>query len=99
TPPRPATPPSPPPGSIFYRTSFLPWIMDDLPIGPTRHYVIVCHDGGRIDVDAESMWPAGAGLEFWANLEGIGPGQVCVRRIEAGEVRQVEREDGVIWST
>jgi hypothetical protein len=30
------------------------------PIGPTRHYVIVCHDGGRIDVDAESMWPAGS---------------------------------------
>jgi hypothetical protein len=26
--------------------------MDDMqPIGPTRHYVIVCHDGGRIDVD------------------------------------------------
>jgi hypothetical protein len=28
-------------------------IMDDLqPIGPTRHYVIVCHDGRTIDVDA-----------------------------------------------
>jgi hypothetical protein len=27
------------------------------PIGPTWHYVIDCHDGRRIDVDAESMWP------------------------------------------
>jgi hypothetical protein len=44
--------------------------MDDMtPLGPTRHYVIVCHDGRRIDVDA------------------------------ASEVRQVEREDGPIWST
>jgi hypothetical protein len=48
--------------------------MDDLqPIGPTRHYVIVCRDGGRIDVDAESMWPAGSCLEFWATVEVIGP--------------------------
>jgi hypothetical protein len=32
--------------------------MDDLElIGPTRHYVIVCHDGRRISVDAEAMWP------------------------------------------
>jgi hypothetical protein len=48
--------------------------MDDLkPIGPTRHYVIVCHDGSRIDMDAESMWPAWSRLEFWATLEVIGP--------------------------
>jgi hypothetical protein len=34
--------------------------MDDMtPIGPTRHYVIVCHDDSRAEVDAESMWPAG----------------------------------------
>jgi hypothetical protein len=32
--------------------------MDDLqPIGPARHYVIVCPDGRRIDVDAESVHP------------------------------------------
>jgi hypothetical protein len=73
--------------------------MDDLPIGPTRRYVIVCHDGRRIDVDAESMWPAGTCLEFWATVEVIGPRQVCVQRIAASEVRQVEREDGAIWST
>jgi hypothetical protein len=74
--------------------------MDDMtPLGPTRHYVIVCHDGGRIEVDAESMWPAGPSLEFWATLEVIGPRQVCVRRIAASEVRQVEREDGAIsWT-
>ena len=48
--------------------------MDDMqPIGPTRHHVIVCHDGSRIDVDAESMWPAGSNLEFWATVEVIGP--------------------------
>jgi hypothetical protein len=74
--------------------------LDDLqPIGPTRHYVIVCHDGGRIDVDAESMWPAGSNLEFWATLDVIGPRQVCVQRIETSEARQVEPEDGAIWST
>jgi hypothetical protein len=33
--------------------------MDLQPIGPTRHYVIICHDGSRIDVDAESMWLPG----------------------------------------
>jgi hypothetical protein len=56
--------------------------MDDLePIGPTRHYVIVCHDSRRIEVDAESMWPAGSCLEFWATLDVIGPRQVRVRRI------------------
>jgi hypothetical protein len=50
--------------------------MDDMqPSGPTRHYVIVCHDGGRIEVDAESMWPAGSSLEFWATVEVIGPRQ------------------------
>jgi hypothetical protein len=59
--------------------------MEDLPIGPTRHYVIVCHDGRRIDVDAESMWPAGSCLEFWATLDVIGPRQVFVRRIAASE--------------
>jgi hypothetical protein len=73
---------------------------DDLqPIGPTRHYVIVCHNGGRIDVDAESMWPRGVCLEFWATVEVIGPRRLCVRRIASSEVRQVEREDGAIWST
>jgi hypothetical protein len=35
----------------LYRTCVLSWIMDDLPIGPTRHYVIACHDGRRIDAD------------------------------------------------
>jgi hypothetical protein len=60
--------------------------MDDLqPIGPTRHYVIVCHDGRRIDVDAESMWPSGSCLEFWATVEVIGPRQVCVRRIASSD--------------
>ena len=66
------------------------------PIGPTRRYVIVCHDGGRIEVDAESMWPAGPSLEFWATLDVIGPREVCVRRIASSEVRQVEREDGAV---
>ena len=80
------------------RTCVLPWIMDLQPIGPTRPYVIVC-DGHRIDVDAESMWPAGSCLEFWATVDVIGPRQVCVRRIGVSEVRQVEREDGAIWST
>jgi hypothetical protein len=71
--------------------------MDDMqPIGPTRHYVIVCHDGGRVEVDAESMWPARSCLEFWATLDVIGPRQVCVRRIAASELRQVEREDGLL---
>jgi hypothetical protein len=60
---------------------------------------IVCHDGGRIDVDAESMWPAGTSLEFWATVEVIGPRQVCVQRIAAREVLQVEREEGAIWAT
>jgi hypothetical protein len=74
--------------------------MDDMtPIGPTRHYVIVCTDGRRIHVDAEAMWPAGASLEFWATMDVIGPRQACVRRIASSEVRQVEREDGAIWST
>jgi hypothetical protein len=50
--------------------------MDDLPIGPTRHYVIVCHDGHRIDADAGSVWPAGSCLEFWATLDVIGPREV-----------------------
>jgi len=36
--------------------------------------------------------------EFWATLDVIGPRQVCVRRIAVSEVRQVEREDGAIWS-
>jgi hypothetical protein len=27
--------------------------MDLQPIGPTRHYVIVCHDGGRIDAQVQ----------------------------------------------
>jgi hypothetical protein len=75
-------------------------LIDDLqPIGPTRHFVIVCHDGRRIDVDAESMWPRGASLEFWATVEVIGPRHLCVRRIASSEVRHVEREDGAIWST
>jgi hypothetical protein len=43
-------------------------------------------------------WPAGSSLQFWATLEVIGPRQVCVRRIAASEVLQVEREDGAIWS-
>jgi hypothetical protein len=74
--------------------------MDDMqPIGPTRHYVIDCHDGRRIDVDAESMWPSGSSLEFWATVDVIGPRHLCLRRIEVSEVRQVEREDGAIWST
>jgi hypothetical protein len=34
--------------------------------------MIVCQDGGRIDVYAESMWPAGSCLEFWATVEVIG---------------------------
>ena len=72
--------------------------MDEQPIGPTRHYVIVCHDGSRIDVDAESMWPSGSCLEFWATLDVIGPRQVCVRRIASSDVLRVEREDGAIWS-
>jgi hypothetical protein len=61
--------------------------------------VIVGHDGGRIDVDAESMWPAGSSLEFWATLDVIGLRQVCVRRIAASEVLEVEREDGAVWTT
>jgi hypothetical protein len=73
--------------------------MEDSPIGPTRHYVIACHDGRRIDVDAEAMVPSGWSPEFWATVEVIGPRQVCVRRIVASEVRQVEREDGAIWVT
>jgi hypothetical protein len=60
--------------------------------------VTVCHDGRRIDVDAEAMWPSDACLEFWATLDVIGPRQVCVRRIAASEVRQVERDDGAIWT-
>jgi hypothetical protein len=73
---------------------------DDLqPIGPTRHYVIVCRDGHRIDVDADSMWPAGSCLEFWATVDVIGPRQVCVRQIAASAVLQVEREDGAISTT
>jgi hypothetical protein len=59
---------------------------------------IVCHDGGRIDVGAESMWPARSCLEFLATLEVIGPRQVCVQRIGASDVRRVEREDGAIWT-
>ena len=43
-----------------------------MPIGPTRHYVIVCTDGRRIHVDAESMWQTGACLEFWVTLDVIG---------------------------
>ena len=72
---------------------------DNRPIGPTRHYVIVCRDGGRIEVNAESMWSSGSCLEFWATVEVIGPRQVCVRRIASSEVRQVEREDGAVWLT
>jgi hypothetical protein len=73
--------------------------MDDMtPIGPTRRYVIVCHDGSSVEVDAESMRPVGSCLEFCATLDVIGPRQVCVRRIAASEVRQVEREDGAIWT-
>jgi hypothetical protein len=71
--------------------------MDDMtPIGPTRHYVIVCHDGSRIEVDAESMWPPGI---LGHPGRDRSPRGVCVRRIAASEVRQVEREDGAIWST
>jgi hypothetical protein len=71
--------------------------MDDpQPIGPTRHYVIVRHDGRRIDVDAASMWPSGSSLEFWATQDVIGSRQLCVRRISSSEVRQVEREDCAI---
>jgi hypothetical protein len=69
------------------------------PIGPTRHYMIVCDDGRRIDIDAEAMWPTGSRQEFWGTLDVIGPRQVCVRRIAASDVRQVEREDGAIWAT
>jgi hypothetical protein len=74
--------------------------MDDMtPIAPFRRYVIVCHDGRRIDVDAEAMWLSDVSLEFWATLDVIGPRHLCVRRIAASEVRRVEREDGAIWST
>jgi hypothetical protein len=88
-----------------------PLDMDDMqPIGPTRHYVIVCRaeriisveevcDGSRIEVDADSMWPSGSSLEFWATVEVIGPRHLCVRRIAASDVLQVEREDGAIWPT
>jgi hypothetical protein len=86
--------------SRHHRTCVLPWTMGDMtPIGPTRHYVIVCHDGRRIDVDAELMRPSGPCLEFWATLDVIGPRQVCVQRVTASEVLQVEREDGAVWST
>jgi hypothetical protein len=57
--------------------------MDDLPIGPTRHYVIVYTDGRRIHADAESMWPAGSCLEFWATLDVIDP--ASVRAAHRGE--------------
>ena len=60
---------------------------------------IACHDGGRVEVHAESMWPVGSCLEFWATLDVIGPRQVCVRRIASSEVRHVVREGGAIWST
>jgi hypothetical protein len=75
--------------------------MDDMQtIGRTRHYVIVCHDGRRIDVDAESMWPSGfVASSSGATVEVIGPRHLCVRRIASSEVRQVERENGAIWST
>ena len=72
--------------------------MDLQLIGPTRHYVIVCHDRRRIDVDAESMWLSGSCLEFWTTVEVIGPRHICVRRIASSEVRQVEREDCAIWT-
>jgi hypothetical protein len=61
--------------------------MDDMtPIGPTRHYVIVCHDGSSVEVDAESMWPTGSCLEFWATLDVIGPptGLCSPHRVERG---------------
>jgi hypothetical protein len=45
------------------------------------------------------MWPSGPSLEFWATGEVIGPRQVCLRRVAASEVRQVDREDGAIWPT
>jgi hypothetical protein len=64
-------------------------------IGPTRHYVIVCYDGCRIEVDAEAMWLAGSCLEFGATLDVIGPRLVCVRRIAASEVRQRGQATGV----
>jgi hypothetical protein len=67
------------------------------PIGPTRHYVIVCHDRNRIELDAESMWPTGSCLEFWATLDVIGPRQVCVRRIASSEIRQIERRGRRSW--
>ena len=54
--------------------------MDDLQTDRSDRHYIACHDGRRIDVDAESMWPAGACLEFWATVEVIGPRLVCVRR-------------------
>jgi hypothetical protein len=88
------------PHTMLHRTCVLPLTIDDMtPIGPTRRYVIVCHDGNRIEVDAESMWPSGSCLEFWATLDVIGHRQVCVRRIASSEVRQVEREDGAVWTT
>ena len=36
-----------------HRTSVLPGTMDDPPIGPTRYYVIVCHDG-RVSTSTRS---------------------------------------------
>jgi hypothetical protein len=74
--------------------------MDDMtPLGPTRHYVIVCHDGRRIDVDADSMLAHRVVPGVLGHPGCHRTRQVCVRRIAASEVRQVEREDGPIWST
>ncbi|MEP6526769.1 MAG: hypothetical protein ABJA86_06355 [Nocardioidaceae bacterium] len=59
--------------------------MDDMqPIGPTRRYVIVCHDVRRIQVDAEAMWPGRVVPRVLGNRGCHRSRQVCVRRI-AGE--------------
>jgi hypothetical protein len=64
------------------------------PIGSSRHYVIVCHDGRRIDVGAESMWPSGSSLEFWATVEVIGWSSPGLRAAHRGERGAASRAGG-----
>jgi hypothetical protein len=46
--------------------------------------VIVCRAGSRIDVEAESKWPSGSCLEFWAT-DGCHRPPAGLRQADRGE--------------
>lgn len=65
---------------------------------PTRRYTITYRDGGRVDVDAEGMWPTPTCVEFMVTVAVVGiPRHVVAQRVMLVELESVKREDGALW--